>query len=144
MLAEGFVVHEQVHHLAAASSQPAGKFLGREGMLGPRGIRHPEAEIVREHGISKQGLDPAARRRAVNEVRRLAFQIPLYALGEDAVEAQVFHFGRECVMVNQLGVAKDPRADTKDLLQLLLMQCHLALELLFRVNERERVMVGLG
>lgn len=62
-------------------------------------------------------------------------------LGKHPVVAHVAHEVREVVIINQFGVAEDPRLLTEELLDLPAMHLDLRAKLLARVEKRERVVI---
>ena len=83
VLAEGFVIHEQVADEAVAVDlvDPVGEFFGRQRPLLPGPVGESEGDVVAEPVILQQQLQLRRMRRAVDEIRAAIAQDMVGPLG---------------------------------------------------------------
>ncbi len=143
VLAEGFVIHEQVadEPVAVDLADPAGEFFGGQRPLFPGAVGKPEGDVVAEPVIFEQQLELGRMRRAINEIWAAISQNLVHPLGEDGVVSHVAHEMGQIVVVDQLGIAKNPRLLAEQVLDVLPVLFDLGPEFLARIKERQGVVI---
>ncbi len=164
VLAEGFVVHEEVHAVARGVGNPVGVGVGVQRVAGPVFIREAEGDVVAEFVVLQEHIDRAgcfgmgavlrddgfcrARqaegRRAVGDVRRAAGEVAVRAFGHDAFESHEAGDLGDLVVEDELGVAEDGRRLAEEFLDHARMFRDLFAEFAERFDGTERVVVRLG
>ncbi len=160
MLAQRLVVHEEIAQIAVAVDlmNPPRELLRGQRPLLPAPVREPERDVVRQPVVLQQQREgtppgrPLARvRRPVHKVRRPEPENAIHPLAEHPLEPRaalaVLERGdevRHIVVVGELGVAEDRRRLPEERLDPPGVLLDLLPELLTRIQERQRMVRGLG
>ena len=146
MLAEGLVVHEQVHDVVVPGGilHPGEILLGREGIHVPALVGEAEGDVVGQAVVAEQEPELRLGVAGVDEVRALPAHDVAGALGEHRLEAEAVHAFADGVGVDELGVAEGGRRDAEQVLDGLLVLHHLVGELGLGGKGRQGVVIGLA
>ena len=143
VLAEGLIVHKEVNHITSLRSYPLSILICRERPLWPALIREAESDIVRELVVAEQQTQLIIYSIGIYKVWRLPAEDMTRALSKHSLKAHTLNRLSDIVRVDKLGVAECRRLNTKLLLKHLGVELNLLLELVYRVERRERVRVCL-
>ena len=136
MLAEGLVVHEEVHHLAhrIVRGDPAGELVGRQRPFVPAAVRETEGDVVRQLVVAQQHVQFLIQCVGIDVVGRFPAQHVFGAFGQDGLEPHLGDRFADLVGVDQLRVSEGRGFHPELLAHEGRMEFHLLLEILLRAE----------
>ena len=144
VLAEGLVVHKQVHDISVRLLEPSGELLGRQGPLGPAALGEAEGQVVAELVVAEKELQAGLGLGSVDIIRTLPAHNVAGAFREHSLESEVIDLAGDGVGIDELGVAEGHGSDAEVFLDGLLVLLHLVDELGGGGQGGKRVVVGLA
>ena len=144
VLAQRFVVDEQMHGVAVARGDPVGVLVDGEGPFPPRPFSEAERDVVAQAVVAGQEAQAGGGDGRVDVIRRAPLQHPIRSFHEHASESHRGDDRRDGIAVDELGVAEDLRADAELVLEDPGVQLDLRTKLLGIDQRAQGVVVGLA
>ena len=147
VLAEGFVVHEEVDDVASVCNgalEPVDILLGRKRPVLPTLVGEAECDIVAELVVPEEELELGLDVIGIDIVGAPPSHDVTGALGEHGLVAEVIDGIADGVGIDKLGVAEGDGLHTEILLDGSLVLLHLVLELGVGCERSKRVVIGLA
>lgn len=144
MLAEGFVIHEEINHVAGAIGivNPVGEFLCGERPFRPVTVGEAKGNIIAERIILQQEFEALTSLRLIHEVGAAISQDRVGSFRQDGVKpAHGFDGVSQIVVVDELRISKHTRSRTEEFLDQVRMLIDLLNELLLGVERAEAMVI---
>jgi hypothetical protein len=147
VLAEGFIIHEEVDDKSAPINgiNPGCEFFSADGPLAPGAVGEPEGDIIAETIVFQEELELPAAFWSIDEIRASVTEDVVCAFGEDGVKAaELLNDCRQVVVVDKLRVPEDAGFLVEQFSNGLSMSLYLLNELIAGIEEAETMVVGFG